>query len=175
MTNLESILKSRDITLLTKVYVVKAMAFTVFMYECESWIIKKIEHWRIDAFELWSWIRLLGFPWTARGTNQSITKGINPEYSLEELILIEIPIIWPHNEKSRLTEKDLERLGAGGKGDDRGGVCKRYHWFNGHEFEHTQGDNEGQGSLVCCSPLGFRELDMTWRLNNNNNHIFLTH
>ena len=66
-------------------------------------------------------------PWTARGTNQSIIKGINPEYSLEELILIEIPIIWPHNEKSRLTEKDLERLGAGGKGDDRGGVRKCYH------------------------------------------------
>ena len=87
MTNLESILKSRDITLPTKVHLVKAMVFPVFMYGCESWTIKKAEHWRTDAFELWCWRRLLRVPWTARRSNQSILKEINPEYSLEGLLL----------------------------------------------------------------------------------------
>ena len=87
MTNLESILKSRDITLSTKVCLVKAMIFPVVMYACESWTIKKAEHWRIDAFELWSWRRLLRVPWTARRSNQFILKKINPEHSLEGLML----------------------------------------------------------------------------------------
>ena len=80
MTNLDSILKSRDITLLTKVGLVKAMVFPVVMYGCESWTIKKTEHWRIDAFELWCWRRLLRVPWTARRSNQSSLKEISPEY-----------------------------------------------------------------------------------------------
>ena len=89
MTNLDSILKSRDITLPTKVHIVKAMVFPVVMYGCESWTIKKAERRRIDAFEVWCWRRLLRIPWTARRSNQSILKEISPEYSLEA----EIPIL----------------------------------------------------------------------------------
>ena len=87
MTNLDSILKSRDITLPTKVHMVKAMVFPVVMYGCESWSVKKAEHGRIDAFALWCWRRLLRVPWTARRSNQSILKKISPEYSLEGLML----------------------------------------------------------------------------------------
>ena len=87
MTNLDSIFKSRDITLPTKVRLVKAMVFPVVMYGCESWTIKKAEPWRIDAFELWCWRRLLRVPWTARSSNQPILKEISPEYSLEGLML----------------------------------------------------------------------------------------
>ena len=87
MTNLDSILKSRDIPLPTKVHLVKAMVFPVVMYGCESWTVKKAERERIDAFELWCWRRLLRVPWTARRSNQSILKEISPEYSLEGLML----------------------------------------------------------------------------------------
>ena len=87
MPNLDRMLKSRDITLPTKVCLVKAMVFPVVMYGCESWTIRKAEHRRIDAFELWSWRRLLGVPWTAKRSYQSILKEISPEYSLEELTL----------------------------------------------------------------------------------------
>ena len=87
MTNLDSIFKSRDITLPTDVHLVKAMVFPVIMYDCESWTIKKAERWRIDAFELWCWRRLLRVPWTATRSNQSILKEISPEYSLEALML----------------------------------------------------------------------------------------
>ena len=87
MTNLDRILKSRDITLLTKVHLVKAMVFPVVMYGCESWTIKKAECQRIDGFELWCWRRLLRVPWTARRSNQSVLKEISPEYSLEGLML----------------------------------------------------------------------------------------
>ena len=87
MTNLDSILKSRDITLPTKVRLVQAMVFPVVMYGCESWTVKKAEHRRIDAFELWCWRRLLRVPWTVRRSNQSILKEISPEYSLEGLML----------------------------------------------------------------------------------------
>ena len=87
MTNLDSILKSRDITLPTKIHLVKAIDFPVVMYGCESWTIKKAECQRIDAFELWCWRRLLRVPWTAKRSNQSILKEISPEYSLEDLML----------------------------------------------------------------------------------------
>ena len=87
MINLDSILKSRDITLPTNVHLVKAMVFPVVMYGCERWTIKKAEHQRIDAFELWCWRKLLRVPWTARRSNQPILKEVNPEYSLEGLIL----------------------------------------------------------------------------------------
>ena len=87
MTKLDSILKSRDITLPSKVHIVKVMIFPVVMYRCEIWTIKKAEHWRIDAFKLWCWRRLLRVPWTTRKSNQSILKEINPEYSLEGLML----------------------------------------------------------------------------------------
>ena len=100
MTNLDSRLKSRDITLQTKVHLVKAMVFPVVMYGCESWILKKAEHQRIDAFELWCWRRLLRVPWTARRSNQFIIKEINPEYSLEGLMLKQTPILWPPDVKN---------------------------------------------------------------------------
>ena len=87
VTNLDSVLKSRDITLPTKVHIVKAMVFPVVTYGCESWTINMAEHQRIDAFEMWCWRRLLKVPWTARRSNQSILREINPEYSLEELML----------------------------------------------------------------------------------------
>ena len=87
MTNLDSILKSRDVTLPTKVHRVKAMVFPAVMYECENWTIKRAERQRIDAFELWCWRRLLRVPWTARRSNQSLLKEISPEYSLEGLML----------------------------------------------------------------------------------------
>ena len=106
MKNLDRILKSRDITLPTKVHLVKAMVFLVVMYECESWIIKKAECQRIDAFELWCWSRILRIPWTARRSNQSILKEISPEYSLEGLMLKLQTILWPCDVKCQLVGKD---------------------------------------------------------------------
>ena len=109
MTNLDSILKSRDITLPTKIHLVKAMLFPVVMYGCESWIIKKAEHRRIDAFELWCWRRLLRIPWTTRRSKQLIVKEIKPEYSgLEGLMLTEGPVLWPPDVKSQLIRKDSD-------------------------------------------------------------------
>ena len=102
MTNINNVLDSRDITLPTKGRIVKAVVFPVVMYGCESWTINKAENQRIDAFELWSWKRLLGVPWTARGSNQSIIKEVNPEYSLEAEALI----LWPPDVKSSLIGKD---------------------------------------------------------------------
>ena len=106
MTNLDSILKSRDITLPTKVHLVKAMVFPVVMYRCESWTKKKAEDRRIDTFELWSWRRLLRVPWTARIPNQSILKEISPGCSLEGVMLKLKPILWPPHVKSWLIWKD---------------------------------------------------------------------
>ena len=101
MTNLDSILKSRDITLSTKIHLVKAMIFPVVMYGCESWTVKKAEHQKIDAFELWCWRRLLRVPGTARRSNQSILKEISPGCSLEGLMAeAETPILWPPHAKS---------------------------------------------------------------------------
>ena len=100
MTNLDSIFKSRDITLLTKIRLAKAMVFPVVMYGCESWTVKKAEHRRIDDFELWCWRRLLRVPWTARKTNQSILK-ISPGIALEGMMLkTESPVLWPPHAKS---------------------------------------------------------------------------
>ena len=109
MTHLDSILKSRDITLPTKVYLVKAMVFPVVMYGYESWTIKKAERQRIDSFELWCWRRLLRVPWTARRSNQSILKEINPEYTLEGLMLKpKLQYFGSPDAKSRLTGKNSE-------------------------------------------------------------------
>ena len=87
MTNLDSLLKSKDLTFLTKIHIVKVMIFPIVMYRCESWTIKRAEHQKIDAFELWCWRRLLRVPWTARRSNQSILKEINPKYSIKGLVL----------------------------------------------------------------------------------------
>ena len=123
MTNLDNILKSRDITLPTKVHLVKAMVFPVVMYECESWTLKKAECGRIDAFELWCWRRLLRVPWTARRSNQSILKEISPERSLEGLMLkLKLQYFGHLMQRADSSEKTLfwERLRAGGEGDNRG-------------------------------------------------------
>ena len=166
MTNLDSILKNRDITLSTKVHLVKAIVFPVVMYGCESWTVKKAEHWRIDGFELWCWRRLLRVPWTARRSNQSILKEISPGCSLEGLML---PILWPPDAKSWLTGKDPDAgkdWGREEKGMTEDEMVGWHHWLNGYEFEQTLGDNEGQGTLVCCSSWGHKELDTNEWLNN---------
>ena len=116
MTNLESILKSRDITLPTKVHLVKAMVFPVVMYGCESWTIKKAEHRRIDAFELWCWRRLLRVPWTARRSNQSILKEISPGCSLEGLMLkLKLQYVGHLMQRVDSFEKTLMLGGIGGR------------------------------------------------------------
>ena len=123
MINLDSILKRRDVTLPTKVHLVKAMVFPVVMYVCENWTIKKAEHRRIDAFELWCWRRLLRIPWTARRSNQSILKKISPECSLEGLMLkLKLQYFGHLVRRADSLEKTLMlgRLKAGGEGDDRG-------------------------------------------------------
>ena len=160
MTNLDSILKSKDISLLTKVLIVKAMVFLVVMYGCESWKIKKAERLSIDAFEtVW---RLLRAPWTARRSNQSILKEINPEYSLEGLML-------KFHHFGHLMQKavSLEKTLMLGKiesrrrrGNRRGGgwMASPTQWT---WIKQIPGDSEGQGSLWCCSPWSHKESSMT--------------
>ena len=147
MTNLGSMLKSRDITSLTKVCIVRSIAFSVVKYGCESWTIKKAEHQRTDAFKLWRWRRLLRVSWTARSSNQSNLKEINPEYSLEGLMLkVKLQYFGQRQEDKVKTEDEMVGW---------------QHQLNGHEFEQTLGDGEGRESLACCSPWGHKELDMT--------------
>ena len=166
MTNLDRRLKSRDITLPTKVRLVKAMVFPVVMYGCESWTIKKAECWIIDAFELWCWRRLLRVPWTARRFNQSILKEISPEYSLAGLMLKLKLQYFGH--LNRLIGKDPD---AGNdwrqekKGTTEDEMVGWHHRLNGLEFELALGVGDGQGSLVCCSTWGCKESDTTEQLN----------
>ena len=129
MTNLHSILKSRDITLPTKVHLVKAMVFPVVMYGCESWTVKKAERRRIDAFELWCWSRLLRVPWTARRYNQSILKEINPEYSLEGLMLK--PKLQYFGHLMRRVDSLEKTLMLGGIGGKRRRGRQRMRWLGG--------------------------------------------
>ena len=137
------------------------------MYGCESWTIKKAKHWRIDAFELWCWRRLLRVPWIAK-SNQSILKEINPEYSLEGLMLKLKLQYFGHLMWRRLIGKDHDarkdwRWDEKGTTEDE--MVGWHHRLNGHEFEWTLGDDDGQGSLVCCNPWGHKESDMTEWLN----------
>ena len=135
MTNLDSISKSRDIALPTKVHLVKAMVFPVVMYDCKSWTVKKAERRRIDAFELWCWRRLLRVPWTARGSNQSILKEINPGCSLEELMLkLKLQYFGHLMRRADSLEKSLL---LGGIGDRRteDEMARWHHRPNGYEFE----------------------------------------
>ena len=133
-----SILKSRDITLPTKIRLVKAMVFPVVMYGCESWTLKKAECWRIDAFELWCWRRLLRVPWTARRSNQSTLKEICPEYSLEGLMLKLKLQLWPPDMKNWPIGKDPDS-GKDWRWEEKGmtedEMVGWHHWLNGHEFE----------------------------------------
>ena len=139
MTNLNSILKSRDITLLTKVPLVKAMVFPVVMYGCESWIIKKAEYWRTDAFELQCWRRLLRVPWTARKSNQSTLKEISPEYSLEGLMLkLKLQYFDHLTWRTDSLEKTLilgKIEGGRRKGTTEDEMVEWHHWLDEHEFE----------------------------------------
>ena len=159
---LEPNVQWRDITLLTKVYIVKSMVFPIVMYECESWTIKKAERQRIDTFELWCW----RVSWTARRSNQSILKEINPEYSLEGLMLkLKLQYFWPPDVKSWLigkesnARKDWKQQEKGMTEDEMVGW---HHWFDGHEFRQTLGVGDGQGSLVCCSPWGSQRVRHNW-------------
>ena len=139
MTNLDSILKSRDFTLPTKFCLVKAIVFPVVMYGCESRTVKKAERWRIDAFELWCWRRLLRVPWTARRSNQPILKEISPEYSLEGPILkLKLQILWTPDAKKWLIWKDPD-AGKDWRWEEKGitedEMIGWHHRLNGHEFE----------------------------------------
>ena len=138
MTNLDSMLKSRDITLPTKICLVKAMVFPVVMYGCESWTVKKAERWRTDAFELWCWKRLLRVPWTARRSNQSILKEISPGISLEGMML---KLKLQYFSCKELTHwKRLwcwEGLGAGGEGTTEDEMPGWHHGLDGRESEWT--------------------------------------
>ena len=148
MTNLDSILKSRDITLLTKVHLVKAMVFPIVMYGCESWTIKKAERQRIDAFELWCCIGFLRVPWTARRSNQSIIKEISPEYSLEGLMpKLKVQYLGHLMQRTDSFEKTL-MLGMI-EGRWRKGQ-QRIKWLHGI-----------MDLMTCCSPWGCKELDLT--------------
>ena len=156
MTNLDSILKSRDITLPTKVCIVKPMVFAVVMYRCESWTIKKAECRRINAFELWCWRRLLRVPWTARRLNQSILKEIKPGYSLEGLMLkLKLQYFGHLMRRADSLEKTLmlEKI----EGRRRRGR-QRMRWLDGitnsmdMSVSKTLGVGGGQGSLACYSP-----------------------
>ena len=163
ITNLDSTLESRDITLSTKVCLVKAMIFPVLMYGCESWTIKKAEHWRIDAFELWCWRRLLRVPWTVGRSNQSILKKISPEYSLEGLMLKLKLQYFSH--LMRRTDSLEKTLMLGKIEGRRRRGWQRMRWLYGHEFELAPRVGDEQGSLACCSPWGHKGSDVTEQLN----------
>ena len=160
-TNLDSVLKSRDITLLTKVHLVKVMVFPIIMQGYKSWVIKKAEH-RTDAFELWCWRRLPRVPWTSR-SNLSILKEINPDIHWKDWCWR-----WSSNTMATWWEEPThwkrpwswERLGAGGDGDEDE-IVGWHHWLNGLEFEQTLADSEGQWSLIYCSPWGHKESATT--------------
>ena len=167
MTNLDSILKSRNITLSTKVLLVKAIVFPVVMYGWESWTIKKAECRRIDAFQLWCWRRPLRVPWTARRSNQSILKEISPVFIGRTDVEAETLILWPPDVKSWLIWKDRDDGKDWGqeKGTTEDEMAGWYHWLNGHGFGWTPGVGDGQGGLVCCGSRSPKESDTTEQLN----------
>ena len=166
MTKLNSILKSRDISFLTKVHTVKGMVFPVVMHWCDSWTIKKAKHWRTDAFELWCW-KLLRVPWTARRSNQSILKESNPEYSSEGLMQkLKLQYFGHLMKRADSLEKTLTLEKSEGKrrrGATEDEMVGWHHWLNGRESEQTQGDNEVQEPWHA-SVHGFTK-NQTW-LNN---------
>jgi len=162
-TNLDSLLTSSDITLPTKIYIVKTVIFPVVMCRCENWTMKKAENLRVDAFELWCWRRHLRVLWTARRYNQSVVKEINPGHSLKDWCWSWNPTTlatWCEEPTHWKRPRCWERL--------KGEMVRQHHCPNGYETEQTLGDSEGQGSLVRYSPWGHEELGMTERLNNNN-------
>ena len=168
MTNLDSILKSRDITLPTKVRLVKAVVFPVVMCGCESWTMKKAERRRIDAFELWCWRRLLRVPWTARRSNHSILKETSPGCSLEGLMLrLKLQYFGYLMPRVDSLEKTLMLGGIGGR---RRRGWQRMRWLDGitNSMHMSLGECrelDGQGGLACCDSWGRKESDTTEWLN----------
>ena len=165
MTNLDSVLKSRDITLPIKVHIVKAMIFPAVMYKYESWTIQKVECWRTDAFELWCWRRLLRIPWTGRRSNQSILKKINPEYLLEGLML-KLKLQYFGHLMQRVNSLGKTLMLGKIEGRRRMGVDRGWDGWMVSLTQQTRvweilGESEGQGSLACCSPGGHKQSDMT--------------
>ena len=161
MTKLDSILKSRDITLPTKIHLVKAMVFPVVIYGCESWSTKKAECQRIDAFELWCWRRLLRVPWTARKSSQSILKEICPGCSLEGLMLkLKLQYLGDLMQRPDSFENTL-MLGKIESRRRRG--RQRMRWWEGitHSMDMGLGVGDGQGGLACCGLRGHKESDTT--------------
>ena len=169
MTNLDSILKSRDITLLTKVCLVRVMVFPVVMYGCESWTVKKAERRRIDAFELWCWRRLFESPLDCkeiqpvhyRGDQSWVFFGRNDAKA-------ETPVLWPPPAKSWLIGKEPDAgrdWGQEEKGTTEDEMAGWHHRLDSHEFEWTPGVGDGQGGLACCDSWGLKESDTTGRLN----------
>ena len=170
--NLDSILKSRDSTLLTKVRLVQAMVFPVVPYGCGSWTIMKAEYQRIDAFELWCWRKLLRVPWTARKSNQSILKEISPGWSLEgSMLKLKLPILRPPDAKSWLIDLLAQDPAAGKdereeeKGMTEDEMAGWHHQLGGHGSGWTPGVGDGQRGLACCGPWGCKESDTTEWLN----------
>ena len=167
--------KSVDIILNFKIiYLItlRAMVFSVVMYECESWTVKKAEHWRIDAFELWCWRRLLRVPWTARRSNKSILKEISPGISLEGMMLkLKLQyfghLMWRVDSLEKTGKDSLEKNDGGQekKGTTEDEMAGWHHWLDGRESEWTLGVGDGQGGLACCDSWGRKELDSTERLN----------
>ena len=144
------------------------MVFPVVMYGCESWTVKKVEHWRTDAFELWCWRRLLRVPWTARRSNQSILKEISPGCTLEGLMLkLKLQYFGYLMRRVDSLEKTLMLGGIGGRRrrGQQDEMAGWHHRLDGHEFEWTLGVGYGQGGLACCNSWGHKESDMTERLN----------
>ena len=180
MTNLDSIFKSRDITLPTKVRLVKAMVFPVVMYGCESWTVKKAERRRIDAFELWCWRRVLRVPWTARRSNQHFERDQPWDFFGRNVAKAETPVLWPPHAKSWLIGKDSDAgrdWGQEKKWMTEDEMAGWHHWRDGRESEWTPGAGDGQGGLVCCDSWGRRESDTTEQLNwteLNKNLLFKT-
>ena len=161
MTNLDSIFKSRDITLPTKVHLIKAMVFPVVMYRCESWTVKKAECRRIDAFELWCWRRLLRVLWTARRSNQSILKEISPGISLEGMMLKLKLQYFGH--LMRRVDSLEKTLMLGGIGSRR--TCPHRPDSMDVSLNELRVMVMNKGGLVCCDSWGLKESDMTERLN----------
>ena len=168
MTNLDSILKSRDITLSTKVSLVKAMVFPVVMYGCESWTMKKAEHWRTDAFELWCWRRLES-PLDCKEIQPVHPKGDQSWMFIGKTdVEAETPILWPPDGNSWFIWKDPDAgkdWGQEKKGMTEDEMVGWHHRLNGHRFGWTPGVGDGQGGLACCSSWGRKESDMTEQLN----------
>ena len=145
------------------------MVFPVVMYGCESWTVKKAEHWRIDGSELWCWRRLLRVPWTARRSNQSILKEISPGCSLEVMMLkLKLQYFGYPHAKSWLIGKDSDAGRDWGQEEKRtteDEMAGWHHWLDGRGFGWTPGAGDGQGGLACCNSWGHKESDTTERLN----------